>query len=300
MNSLKEKAKFKWRSILSHYIDSRLLDGNHRPCPICGGTDRFRFDDRGGHGSYFCSGPDCGPGSGLHLLAMSQHIHHKDAWRLVERVIGKASSDTPRPAIDRVARIRSVLAACRPIAPDGEVAAYLRGRGLSIHAPDGLMEAPWKNGEVLMVGRFAHGTKLRGLHVTFIKNGQKVERDGAKKMYGLEKGSIIGSAIRLNALGSSQRLIVTEGIETGLAAIQLTGGLPAWATGSAQCMEAVDIPDHVTEVLIYGDTDRSFTGQAAAYHLAKRMKAKKKIVSVLLPNADPDQDCDWLDVINRR
>jgi putative DNA primase/helicase len=27
-------------------MDERALSGKHGPCPLCGGRDRFRFDDR--------------------------------------------------------------------------------------------------------------------------------------------------------------------------------------------------------------------------------------------------------------
>ena len=297
MNKLKEKAKFKWRSILSNFLDDKQLDGNHRPCPICGGKDRFRFDDRDGHGSYFCSNSDCGPGSGLHLLAQTQGISHSEAWRLVEGKIGSATNVVPKAEVDRVERVKNLLSICRPVSPGGDVETYLRGRGITCTIPDGLMEAPGKNGTTLMVGRFAHGSKLRGLHVTFLKDGKKIVDGTAKKMYGIERGMLNGSAVRLNALGTGSRLIVTEGIETGMACLQMYG-LPVWATGSAHLMEVLEIPPQVTEVLIFGDTDLSFTGQASAYILAKRLWSQKKRVIVELPTPDVERDWDWLDHLN--
>ncbi len=45
-----------WRAVLaSHGIDEKLLDGRHNPCPGCGGTNRFRFDDKEGRGTWICS-----------------------------------------------------------------------------------------------------------------------------------------------------------------------------------------------------------------------------------------------------
>jgi len=45
--------------------------GKHKACPICGGKDRFRFDDKDGEGTYFCN--QCGAG---------------DGWNLLQKVIG--------------------------------------------------------------------------------------------------------------------------------------------------------------------------------------------------------------------
>ena len=46
-------------------MDEKALSGKHGPCPLCGGRDRFRFDDKDGRGTYFCSG--CGAGDGVRL-----------------------------------------------------------------------------------------------------------------------------------------------------------------------------------------------------------------------------------------
>ena len=59
-------AQGRWRDILQSLgMDERSLSGKHGPCPMCGGKDRFRFDDKDGRGTYFCSG--CGAGDGVKL-----------------------------------------------------------------------------------------------------------------------------------------------------------------------------------------------------------------------------------------
>ena len=51
-----ERARGRWREVLMHFgIDEKYLHNRHGPCPLCGGKDRFRFDDRHGSGSYFCN-----------------------------------------------------------------------------------------------------------------------------------------------------------------------------------------------------------------------------------------------------
>lgn len=284
MNNTKELAKFKWHSILFQLgIDKKFLTGKHGPCPLCGGIDRFRFEPTKENGSYFCS--FCGAGSGLHLLAQIKGVTHEGAWRLVESVMDMAEETKPQPMVNREERIRKIQAACQRLTVGGQVDIYLRGRGICFLdlPPFDLAEVKTSNNSSMMVARFAKGNKLAGLHITFIRDGKKDESNGsAKKMYGLTQGGLNGSAIRLHPAGTVSRIIVAEGIETTLSVAQKYG-LPAWACGSAGLMEVLEVPDAIKEVIIAGDNDASFTGQAAAYILAKRLTRQGKSCTVLLP-----------------
>ncbi|WP_411705420.1 DUF927 domain-containing protein [Edaphovirga cremea] len=53
----------------------------HGPCPACGGTDRFRFDDQDGRGTFICN--QCGAGDGLELVAKVNGCGTTEAARLV-------------------------------------------------------------------------------------------------------------------------------------------------------------------------------------------------------------------------
>lgn len=90
VDALQEAARGHWADILSTIggVDADALDGQHHPCPKCGGTDRFRFSNMGGNGSVYCN--QCGKGIGdglgtlqwLHgwtfpqtLTAVAGHLH---------------------------------------------------------------------------------------------------------------------------------------------------------------------------------------------------------------------------------
>jgi putative DNA primase/helicase len=113
-------------------------------------------------------------------------------------------------------------------------------------------------------------------------------------MYSVEERSMNGSAIRLHKVNEGDAIVIGEGIETTLSASILTG-LPGWASMDAGKMELIEIPEMIKMIVIAGDNDESFTGQAAAYNLAKRLKLKGKIVEVIIPEKIGDFNDKLLD-----
>jgi len=87
INNTADRARGRWREILPQLgIDTRFLRNQHGPCPICGGKDRFRFDDRDGSGSYYCN--QCGPGVGIILVRKRHGWDHKTACDEIDNIIG--------------------------------------------------------------------------------------------------------------------------------------------------------------------------------------------------------------------
>src|SRR5271166_4393116 len=89
-----ERACGRWREILPALgVGPKFLINKHGPCPICGGKDRFRFDDKDGTGSYYCN--QCGAGVGLILLRKLRGWDHATACREVDKVIGTGLRTQP-------------------------------------------------------------------------------------------------------------------------------------------------------------------------------------------------------------
>jgi putative DNA primase/helicase len=86
-------------------------------------------------------------------------------------------------------------------------------------------------------------------------------------------------------------LAIAEGLETALA-VREQFGVTCWSTVTAGYLAKFIPPEGVNHVLIFGDSDESYTGQAAAYVCARRLVTKKYKVTVKLP---PEMGLDWAD-----
>jgi len=97
-----DQAAGQWPRLLMELggLTQEQLTDRHQPCPACGGTDRYRWDNDDGPGGFFCNqcgGKDHagGAGSGLDLLLRVTNWEFKDACRRVEQHLGIVSE---RPA----------------------------------------------------------------------------------------------------------------------------------------------------------------------------------------------------------
>jgi len=75
-------------------------------------------------------------------------------------------------------------------------------------------------------------------------------------------------------------MMVGEGIETCLAAMQATG-MPAWAALSTSGLLALVLPDIVRDVIVLADGDDA--GEAAAQDAALRWKREGRRVRIARP-----------------
>src|SRR3954452_9391985 len=91
---LTERARGRWLGILIELgVSPKLLANRHGPCPMCGGTDRFRFDDKEGRGTWICN--HCGAGDGPELVKRMANVDFKGAARMVEGIVGKVEKMPP-------------------------------------------------------------------------------------------------------------------------------------------------------------------------------------------------------------
>ena len=99
MTRIQDLTRGRWPDLLQQLggLSAEQLTDTHQPCPLCGGTDRYRFDDKDGTGSWYCN--QCGGkrqsgggGSGMDLLMRVKNWDFKTAVRAVEQHLGVSSS----------------------------------------------------------------------------------------------------------------------------------------------------------------------------------------------------------------
>jgi putative DNA primase/helicase len=295
---VRDIAAGKWRGILVALgFDESMLDGRHRPCPSCGGTDRWRYDDKGGNGSSYCS--QCGATDGIGLIMKVKGIQFKEAAKEIERVVGFVKPEALKPAqsdADKIAALRRIWKEAAPIAPGDEVSRYLAWRGLEVPQSPALRCHPglsYRDGDE--TGRYPAMLALvtapdgsgASIHRTYLLDGKKAPVSKPRKlMPGLP---ISGAAVRLSPI--AECLGVAEGVETALAS-SMQFFMPVWAAVSAGGLESWIPPDGVKKVCVFGDNDITYTGQKAAYALAHRLAMSGIEVDVQIPDG---AGTDWAD-----
>ena len=298
IEKIKAESVGRWHGIFSA-LGIEVGEGRHTACPVCGGKDRFRFDDKDGRGTWYCN--QCGAGDGVKLVMDVLKCSFRDALVDVGRVVGVAEKlNTPaEPTITRE-RMREIFVNSRPASEDNPAGRYLLNRGLTV-IPKTLryLEKCWcserKQECPAMLAVFSSPVgEAVTMHRTYITmSGGKAPIKKVKKMLPALKG-LTGGAIRLFPAG--EMLAIAEGIETAIAVHEDTQ-LPCWAAFSAAMLAKFEPPGIVKHVAIFADNDQNYTGQSAAYQLANRLAIKGLEVDVYVPHLDGE---DWLDVHNKQ
>lgn len=298
---IRDQARNKWGSILQHFgVDPKLLTGRHGPCPVCGGRDRFRFDNKEGRGSFYCSGA-CGSGDGMKLVLLKTGLDFADAAKQIRDHLGEFTEAKPKREADPAAvrrEMESLWTGSAPITEADEGGRYLLRRGLKGPYPRDLRFCPSARvighpsrnmlPAIVALVREPAGT-IVNLHRTYLENGWKAKMNDPRRLF---PGTLPpGSAIRLG--DHDGRLGAAEGIETAMA-VKRDFGIMCWATLNAAMMEKFLVPAEVTELTIFGDNDPKFGGQKAAFALAHKVAVKPSapLVDVRIP---PIVGNDWAD-----
>jgi putative DNA primase/helicase len=310
-----------WPSILGKLgIDESFLRPKKPgPCPICGGEDRYVFDNRFGRGDYFCRNPRCGPNDGFALLMRVFGWSFVDAR---DRVLDAAqigfggatlwpsrhsassayavlASVAPLPA-----KVHAVLRGRCPIAECADARAYLISRGLwPLPAECSLRAHPsleyWE--PPVMIGRYPGlvvevrdiAGELVTAHVTYLENGRKIQGHEPRKKLSKFQGRV-GCAVRLMPV--TDTMVIAEGIETALSAAALLNS-PAWSALDAGTLAKFEPPPGLSRLVICADRDEA--GLTAAAKLMERMQGRIRF-ELQLPKAPAKDFNDQLQMRRER
>ena len=119
-----EAAQGRWPDLLAALagLTPEQLTDTHQPCPLCGGTDRYRFDDRDGSGSWFCNqcggkNQSGGGGTGMDMLMRRNGWSFAEAASRIEQHLGIASAapipPPPTKGAEHIWQYSSTFYVCR-------------------------------------------------------------------------------------------------------------------------------------------------------------------------------------------
>lgn len=251
-----------WRQTLENY-GCRLPSGRHHgPCPVCGGKDRFRFDDKDGRGTWFCS--QCDPQSGGGLLLLSRFLG-KPTIEVANELLGNTTERSRAPVYRSLVSEDQIRKANHEQARKG-AEALLASSELRPHAymSDRGLDGQWLvNGEPIM-GRDRSVIQPGDL---LLVPAYKADGDGSKLVNvqkikaNKEKRPLFGGDMAgvYHKLDGHQKLIaITEGYATGVTVNQVTGATTycAFNTGNLAAVSAwVAGQYHGVSVVFFADHD---------------------------------------------
>lgn len=307
----KDAAKGQWRGILMQLgVPGDMLRNRHGPCPVCGGEDRFRFDNKDGNGTFFCN--SCGAGDGLKLAMLVTGQQFIDVAPQIDRIIRnerfEPDKEAPVYSPEKIQQwLKEVARKTVKITAGDVVDRYLHVRGVGdTHYPKALRFAPklpTGGGGVFpaMVATVQDpGGANVTLHRTFLRPDGSGKADLGEKARMLMPGEIPdGSAVRLSDDFTGGVLGIAEGIETALSAARLFE-VPVWAGLNTSVMKKFRPPEGCEELVVFADNDEKFGGLAAAYALAHRVSCDARCRARVSVKAPPTPGDDWNDVLMKR
>ncbi|MFP2836278.1 primase-helicase zinc-binding domain-containing protein [Citrobacter portucalensis] len=260
-----------WPRILPA-LGVKVIKNRHQPCPVCGGSDRFRFDDKEGRGTWFCN--QCGAGDGLKLVEKVFGVTPSEAAGKVNAVTGNLSPVAPEviaaaeaeTVADRKAAVALAVRLMEKTRP-ATGNAYLTRKGFP--ALECLTLAVMhKTGGVT----FRAGDVVVPLHedTGALVNLQLINADGLKRT--LKGGQVKGACHVIEGKKQAgKRLWIAEGYATALTVHHLTGETVMVALSSVNLLSLASLARQkypACQIVLAADRDLNGDGQSKAAEAA--------------------------------
>lgn len=256
-----------WPRILPA-LGMKVIKNRHQACPVCGGADRFRFDDKEGRGTWFCN--QCGAGDGLKLVEKVFGISASEAARKVNAVTGHlppvapevmAAADAGTEADRKAAAALAVrlLEKTRPATGN----AYLTRKGF-----------PARECLTLTTSHKTGGVAYRAGDVVVplydetgaLVNLQLINAEGLKRT--LKGGQVKGACHTIEGKKQAgKRLWIAEGYATALNVHHLTGETVMVALSSVNLLSLASLARSkhpACQIILAADRDLNGDGQTKA------------------------------------
>ena len=245
-----------------------VIKNRHQACPVCGGSDRFRFDDKEGRGTWFCN--QCGAGDGLKLVEKVFGVTPSEAAGKVNAVTGNlppvspevtaaADAETEADRKAAAALAARLMEKARPATGN----AYLTRKGFpgrecltltTLHKTGGVT---YRAGDVVVPLYDDSGALV---------NVQLINADGLKRT--LKGGQVKGACHILDGKKEAgKRLWIAEGYATALTVHHLTGETVMVALSSVNLLSLASFARHkfpACRIVLAADRDLNGDGQTKA------------------------------------
>ncbi|OTQ73791.1 primase-helicase zinc-binding domain-containing protein [Gilliamella sp. N-G2] len=291
INEITTQAVGKWQSIFSS-LGIEVGNGRHCPCPVCGGKDRFRFDNKDGRGTYICN--QCGSGDGLELIKNYYHCDAKEASNKVAEYLNLRNTSTSSD-------LKSDLQNNIPENPVCKKVNYLLSKAI-LGQSDYLTEKGLTFDLTLLDdGRIF--VPLININSEYT-GGQFIEPNGNKRLMrgSNKKGAFIWVSPKLGRpdevykeLLTATEIIICEGLATGISIAEFRHRslvISAIDAGNLiHVAKAIREVNSTANIIIAGDNDigsHKNTGKEKAIEAATAINGYYTI-------PDTDYKCDWDD-----
>ncbi|WP_410700136.1 primase-helicase zinc-binding domain-containing protein [Citrobacter farmeri] len=256
-----------WPNILPA-LGVKVMKNRHQACPVCGGSDRFRFDDKEGRGTWFCN--QCGAGDGLKLVEKVFGVSASEAAGKVNAVTGNLSPVAPEMIAAAEAGTEADRKAAAALAAKlmektqpASGNAYLTRKGFPALECLTLTDMH-KTGGVT----FRAGDVVVSLHddTGALVNLQLINSDGLKRT--LKGGQVKGACHVIEGQKQAgKRMWIVEGYATALTVHHLTGETVMVALSSVNLLSLASLARHkypACQIVLAADRDLNGDGQSKA------------------------------------
>ena len=308
---LKLIASGRYIEIVGYFIPN-LSEALQRPskgiqCPCHGSKDGFNFGNRFNEtGRGFCQ--LTGSKDIFMILEMWLGWTFKESFKKLSEYLVGGSPTRPigqkkKPVNWKKKHYDLNRYYSQTIPDNGLIKKYLHSRGIDIPVPPTLRLHPRfkyfdkDTVEVYpaMIAKIITGSSMVGLHITYLKKDGSGKADVPIHRKFRSCSSLFNEGcIPLYAFAGAT-LLIGEGIETCLAAHELTGK-PAWCAMSSRGLENINIPKSILKIQILADNDLSGAGQRSAEKLKTRLEEEGRVVSIAIPKKTGDWNdylLDW-------
>lgn len=258
-------------------------------CPVHGGHSLSLNVGRTGKPLLKCWGAGCSFSDIVHAIREMEPIG--------ELPIGDIDTDGVATLTRRICRAQSLYRSSEAVSGT-IVETYLRSRAITRLPPvlRFIRFCPHRNGhsDPAMIAPVTDlDNALIGVSATFLRPDGSGKVDLPPNEQRQFIGAVKGGAVRLGTLG--QPLLVGEGIESVLSAMQLHDHPNGWAALSANGLRTLDLPPETQNIVIAIDNDDAgIDATLAAY---RRWTDEGRSVRILEP---PDGDNDFNDTLRKK